>query len=236
MNYQDQYYQPCEKTVPYESLSTYTAKTFAWMFLGLMITFVVSIAGYLTGYVFYLYTIPYAVLILGILELAVVIYLSAKITKLSVGAARALFLMYAVLNGVVFSAYFWIYDVESMVFAFGATALFFGGMAVFGLVTKADLSILRNFLTGSLIFLLIFWALSMFINLESFETAICAFGMFIFLAFTAYDTRKIRDLYQTYANDPVMAKKASVISALQLYLDFINLFLYLIQLVGNKRK
>jgi len=116
-----------------------------------------------------------------------------------------------------------------------ATSLFFGIMAVAGYVTKADLSSLRGFLTGSLLFLLGFWVIGLFINLGRLELIMCTFGIFIFLAYTAYDTQKIRAFHQIYAQDPAMAKKASIISALQLYLDFINLFIYLLRIVGKKK-
>lgn len=135
----------------------------------------------------------------------------------------------------VFSAYFLIYALPSMVFIFGATALFFGIMAVVGYTTRADLSNLRNFLVGGLVFLLVFWVAAMFINLERFEIIACTVGIFIFLVFTAYDTQKIRAYHQVYAQNPQMAKKASIFSALQLYLDFINLFIYLLRVLGRRK-
>ena len=198
-------------------------------------TFLVAMTAYMTGLVWYVFAIPYAVLVLGIAEVAVVLYMSARINKVSVGTARALFLTYSVLNGVVFSAYFLIYALPSMVFIFGATALFFGIMAAVGYTTRADLSNLRNFLLGGLVFLLVFWVAAMFINLERFEIVACTVGIFIFLVFTAYDTQKIRAYHQVYAQDPQMARKASIFSALQLYLDFINLFIYLLRVLGRRK-
>lgn len=237
MEYQDmnQYYQPVEVAEEYEPAGRYTAKTFGWMFLGLLVTFVVAMTGYMTGYVWYLFTTPYTVFALGIVELGVVLFLSARINKMSVGTARGLFLFYAVLNGVVFSAFFLMYNLPVLVFVFGATALFFGVMAVIGYVIQADLSNLRNFLIGGLVFLLIFWIAASFINLQQFEMIACTVGIFIFLVFTAYDTQKIKSYHQAYAHDAQMAKKASVFCALQLYLDFINLFLYLLRVLGRRK-
>lgn len=237
MDYQnmDQYYGAYGATQEYEPLSRYTAKTFGWMCAGLLITFLVAITAYLSNLIWYVFAVPYAVLILGIAEVAVVLYMSSQIHKVSVGTARALFLTYAVLNGVVFSAYFLIYAFPSLVFIFGATALFFGIMAVIGYTTRADLSNLRNFLTGALVFLLVFWVTAMFINLQRFEIVACTVGIFIFLVFTAYDTQKIRAYHQAYSHDPEMARKASVFSALQLYLDFINLFIYLLRVLGRRK-
>lgn len=235
-NQTNQYYQPSEAFQEQEPISVYTAKTFGWMFLGLLVTFAVAVANYETGAIFYLLIqVPYAIFILALAEIGVVLYLSARVHKLSIGAARALFLTYAVLNGLVFSTYFILYNLTTLMIVFAATGLFFGIMAVAGYVTKADLSSLRGFLSGSLLFLIAFWVIGMFINLERFELMMCTFGIFIFLALTAYDTQKIRAFHQVYAHDPAMAKKASIISALQLYLDFINLFIYLLRIVGKKK-
>ena len=135
MDYQnmDQYYGGVyQETREYESLDRYTAKTFGWMFLGLMVTFLIAVTGYVTGLVWYVFAVPQLIFILGIAELAVVLFLSVRITKMSVAAARTLFLVYSVLNGVVFSAYFLLYDLASLVFIFGATSLFFGIMAAIG--------------------------------------------------------------------------------------------------------
>ncbi|MCI9104986.1 MAG: Bax inhibitor-1/YccA family protein [Lachnospiraceae bacterium] len=237
MDYQNlnQYYGAYGETKEYEPLNRYTAKTFGWMFAGLLVTFLVAMTSYITGLVWYVFAVPYAVLVLGIAEVAVVLFMSAQIHKVSVGTARVLFLTYSVLNGIVFSAYFLIYALPSMVFIFGATALFFGIMAAIGYTTRADLSNLRNFLMGGLVFLLVFWIAAMFINLERFEMIACTVGIFIFLVFTAYDTQKIRACHQAYAQNPQMAKKASIFSALQLYLDFINLFIYLLRVLGRRK-
>ena len=88
---------------------------------------------------------------------------------------------------------------------------------------------------GGLIFLCGFWILSLFINLSQFETMVCTVGIFLFLLFTAYDTKKIQAYYAHFGSVPEMAAKASIFSALQLYLDFINLFLYILRFAGNKR-
>lgn len=232
MNQSQQYYST---SYEYETIGRYTAKTFGWMFIGLLVTFAVAMTGYVTGAVWYLFAIPHVMLVLGIAEVATVLFLSARITKVSVGTARALFVLYSLLNGVVFSAYFLIFQLPSLVFVFAATALFFGIMALVGYFTNADLSRMRNLLIGGLIFLLVFWVAAMFINLTAFETMACAAGIFIFLLFTAYDTQKIKAYHQAYAGDEQMAKKASVFSALQLYLDFINLFIYLLRVLGKKK-
>ena len=219
-----------------ESIGAYTVKTFTWMFLGLLATFAVALFGYATGTILYVFAIPYFHIILLVAELAVVLVLSARLHKLRVGTARTLFFAYAVLNGIVFSAYFLIFEMLSLILVFAMTALYFGGMALYGYFTKTDLSRLRPILVGGLIFLIIFSLLSLFLPLEAADRVVCLIGVAIFLGFTAYDTQKIRTCYQAYQSDQAMLERASIFSALQLYLDFINLFLYLLRFLGKNRK
>lgn len=227
----NQGYDPLSFGVRQDSISSYTAKTFGWMFLGLLTTFAASLAIYYTGLIYYFFNgvVPFVLLIA---EIGVVIYLSARLHKLSIGAARCLFFLYALLNAVTFSSLFAIYAASSLVFVFGMTALYFGVMAVYGAVTKTDLSRIRPVLMFGLIALLVLALLSIFI--PALSTGMCLIGVVIFIAFTAYDTQMIRRNYMTFQGSPEMLQKASIISALQLYLDFINLFLYLIRLFGRR--
>lgn len=218
----------------YEPLKTYAAKTFLWMFAGLMTTFLIALAGYATGAVFLVFSIPALPFILLIAELGVVIWLSARIDSMSVTKARTLFFVYAALNGVVFSAYFIMFNVSSLILAFALSAGYFGLMAGIGYFTKADLSSMRPILIGGLLFLVAFWVLSIFLPLTQFERGICLVGMAVFMGFTAYDTQKIKRYHASFGSDPELARKASIFSALQLYLDFINLFLYVLRFVGKK--
>lgn len=219
-----------------ESLGRYTAKTFGWMFAGLLFTFAISVALSVSGGILYLLYIPALPYILLIAELGVVFYLSARIEKMSVGTARAMFFVYAALNGVVFSVYFLIFHVTVLMGVFFITALFFGIMALIGYFGNINFSALRPFMMAGLIFLAGFWLLSMFINLSAYETVVCAIGIFIFLIVTAYDAKKIQAFYSYYGNVPEMATKSSIFAALQLYLDFINLFVYLLRFVGRRRR
>ena len=136
-----------------DSLGRYTAKTFGWMFIGLLITFGVAIGMYMTDGLYYVSRVPGWYYILFIAEIGIVVYLSA-----------------------------------------------------------------------------------MFIDLSAYETVVCAIGIFIFLIVTAYDAKKIQAFYSYYGNVPEMATKSSIFAALQLYLDFINLFVYLLRFVGRRRR
>lgn len=222
---------------PSLSLSGYIAKTFLWMFAGLMVTFVISLAMLFTGATFQLINGmgSLALVVVLIAQLAVVMILSARVRSLSVGAARALFMAYAALNGVAFSVYFVYFDLTILVLAFGATALLFGGMAAASLIFKLELDSIRPFLFGGLIMLLLFGLLSFFLNLGMLNTLICYIGIAVFMGYAAYDTSKIKNNYNYYVSlgDNAMLEKASVFSALQLYLDFVNLLLYVIRIFAS---
>ncbi len=220
-----------------ESLSHYTAKTFGTMFLGLLVTFVVA---WLLAYpgqdvlVNTLINAPWVQLVVLVAQLVVVLAMSAMIKKLSPAAAAACFLVYSVLTGLTFSLFFVAYEVPTLALVFGFTALYFGGMAIFGYLTRIDLSRLRTVLVGGLIAIIIFNLLMLFIpGLQVADRIMCTLGVILFLAFTAYDTQKIKAYYYGFQGDDAMLKKASIISALELYLDFINLFLYLLRIFGK---
>lgn len=215
-----------------EPLKKYAAKTFGWMFLGLTMTFVIMMATYLSEAVLYLLSMP-AMIVLCAAELITVLALSARIGKMSVGMSRMMFFVYAALNGLVFSTLFLEFKVTSLVFAFGVTALYFGVMAVVGYFTQVDLTKLQPILIGGLILLIVFNFLGMIWGFGGTERLICFAGVAIFLGFTAYDTQKIKAMHAAYSHDSEMLAKTSIFAALQLYLDFVNLFLYLLRLFNR---
>lgn len=219
-----------------ETLGGYVAKTYLWMFAGLLVTFAIAILGITTGMISYVFAFQYGILIVTGLELATVIWMSARVNKLSVGAARGLFLFYAALNGVVFSAYMFMFGAPMLLLVFAVTAVFFGIMAAVSYFGHIDVSGIRPLLVVGLFVLIIFGVLSMFLNLQMMETGMCYLGIIVFLGFTAYDTSKIRQNYNYYLGQPEVLEKASIFSALALYLDFINLFLYLLRLFSRAQK
>ncbi len=217
-----------------ESLAQYTAKTFGWMFLGLFVTFAASILLIGSGLIFNFLQLGYpGLLLLMLAEVGVVMFLSARIDRLSINAARGLFFAYAALNGFTFSSIFLVFDLSILLFVFGLTALYFGVLALYGFITKSDLSRLAPLLSIGLIFLAVCLLISMFLPISAFDRFICLAGLLLFMGFTAYDTQKIKHLYTMYEHDYVMSRKASIFAALQLYLDFINIFMYILRLVGN---
>lgn len=218
----------------YETLSNYTAKTFLWMFAGLLVTFGVSLAAYMSNIGFYLLRSSFTFFGLAILEIVLVMALVSRLHSMSVSSARALFFVYAAVNGLVFSSYLWLYNMGDVLMAFGAAALYFGVMAAYGYLTKRDLTSWRTPLMVGLIVLMIVSVIGMFFMSGS-SILFSVLGIVIFSCYTAYDTQKIKALYFAYAGNEAMAKKASIFAALQLYLDFINLFLYLLRIFGRSR-
>lgn len=220
-----------------ETLGQYTAKTFLWMVLGLLVTFGVAVGCWLTDATLYaLYYIPYVHLIVLIATLVISFTMVRRLEKMAVGTAIGLFVLFSALFGFTLSIYLLAFHVTSVVLCFLLTAVYFGALAAYGFLTKRDLSGLRTILFSGLIFLIIFGLLSMFIpGLQMFDRVVCLIGIALFLGYTAYDTQKIRAYYNYYSVSPDMLAKASIFSALQLYLDFINLFLYLLRFLGNRR-
>ena len=136
----------------------------------------------------------------------------------------------------VFSLYFYLFYLESLILIFAATAVYFAALALYGYFTKTDLFRLRPILVGGLILLLVFGVISLFFPFgQGVDRVYCLIGIAIFLGLTAYDTQKIKSYYLFYQHDPAMAEKASIFSALQLYLDFVNLFLYLLRFLGRRK-
>ncbi len=217
------------------SLSTFTSNTFLWMFLGLVATFATAIFCQTETMLILLFSNPSLPFILLIAELALVFILSIMIQKLSVGAAYAIFFGYAILNGVTFAAVLYMYEVSSVIFIFGMSALYFGGMALYGHFTKRDLTKFGPILFGGVIVMAVFWLLSMFLDLSAFETIMCIVGVGLFMALTAYDVQKIKMYHAMTQGDDAMTRKSTIICALQLYLDFINIFLYLLRLLGRRK-
>ena len=217
-----------------ETLGQYTAKTFLWMVLGLMITFAVAMVSWMTGAVFYVIQL-HLVLLLATLFLSIT--MAGRIERMAVGTAVAMFVAFSALLGFTISIYLLVFDLVSVIFCFLATAVYFGALAAYGHFTHRDLSGLRPILTSGLIFLILFGIITWFIPaFTALDQMVCLVGIAVFLGYTAYDTQKIRAYYHYYAGFPDMLAKASIFSALQLYLDFLNLFLYLLRFMGNRRR
>ena len=226
----DRSYAPAGYT---ETIGQYTAKTFLWMVLGLMITFGVAVASWMSG-VFYLALQFHWVILIATLVMSIT--MSVRIERMSTLTAKAIFVAFSALFGLTMSIYLVIFQLTSVILVFLLTAVYFAVLAAYGHFTRRDLSNMRVILFGGLLFLVIFAVLSLFIPvLSAMDRIVCLVGIAVFLGYTAYDTQKIMAYYHYYAGFPDMLEKASIFSALQLYLDFLNLFIYLLRYLGVRR-
>ena len=216
------------------SASDYMTRTYRWMACGLLITFAMA---YVTATTSLLYLVDSLYLVLTIAELALVIVLSPRVQNMSVEAARATFFGYALLNGMVLSYYFVAFSAGTLVLALLATSLYFGLMAVYGTTTHKDLTGWGPRLMMALVAMLITGFAGMLFGFGFGSSVLyCGIGLVMFMLLTAYDTQKLQQMYSYYAADSEMAEKASIYGALTLYLDFINIFLYVVRLMGNNRR
>ena len=165
------------------------------------------------------------------------LWISAGINKISASTARNLFFVYSVLNGILCSSVLLVYTGESVYKAFLSTAGMFGAMSLYGIYTKRDLTSMGGFLTMGLFGLIIAMVINMFVGSSRVELYISIFGIIIFLGLTAYDTAKIKVLAaNTDGEGGEFSGKIAVLGALALYLDFVNIFLYLLRLFGERRR
>ncbi|QQE78435.1 Bax inhibitor-1/YccA family protein [Alicyclobacillus sp. SO9] len=214
-----------EKYYRYESTysSAYMSRVYGWMFLALLTTATMSLA-----------TIEFPPLaaiathgfwFLFIAELGIVYWLSARVTKMKPETAITWFLAYSVLNGIVLTPIVFAYTGSTVALAFGVSALSFGVMSIYGTLTKTDLSRFGHIAVLGLIGILIASFMNFFLHSQTVNWVISYLGVVIFTILTAWDTQRIK-------NNP-MYQRYTVIGALTLYLDFINIFLFLLSIFGG---
>lgn len=165
--------------------------------------------------------------------LGLVFFLSARIHKMSVSAAQTSFWIFAGVMGLSLASIFLVYTGESIVRTFFITAASFGALSLWGYTTKRDLSGMGSFLFMGLIGLIIAMVVNMFLGSSALQFAISVIGVLIFAGLTAYDTQQIKEMYYEGDSQLVAGRKA-IMGALRLYLDFINLFMFLLQFLGNR--
>ena len=230
---------------PYRSMQTTQARSevvnafmrgvYGWMSLGLLVTaaasvFVVSSPA-LTQVVFGNQLVFFGLIIA---ELALVVGLSAAINRLSAGTASGLFMLYSALNGVTLSAIFVVYAQATIFKAFLVTGGMFGAMSLYGLMTKRDLTGMGSFLFMGLIGIVIASLVNMFTKSAMADFIISCVGVLVFTGLTAYDTQKLKVMGEMApADDATAVRRGTILGALTLYLDFINLFLMMLRLFGG---
>lgn len=213
----------------------YIQRVFSWMFVGLLMTAVVAyLLSRNENVLTYFSEHPYAFFGILIAELIMVFYLSARVHKLSVTSATLLFFIYAALNGITFSLLFALYTSSSIVLTFLITAGMFGTLAVYGYVTKRDLSRMGSILFMALIGLILATLVNFFLHSSTLYWITTYVGVIVFSGLTAYDIQRIKEANIIGNEGTGEETKEAIIGALILYLDFINLFLYLLRIFGNR--
>ena len=170
-----------------------------------------------------------------IAEFALVIGLSAAINRLSLTTATLMFVIYSVINGATLSCIFLLYTMSSIASVFFITAATFGVMSLIGIVTKTDLSGMGKMLLMALIGLVIATVVNIFMKSSGLAMIINYIGVLVFVGLTAYDTQKIKQMLYMAPSDE-SGQKLALLGALSLYLDFVNLFLYLLRILGSRKE
>ncbi len=182
----------------------------------------------------YLFMHSQLIWVLFLAEIGLVIGLSAAIRKISLSTATLMFVAYAALNGITFSSLFYVYTMCSLASTFFITAGTFGAMSLVGFFTKTDLSSMGKILLMALIGLIIASVVNIFVASSGLEMLMTYLGVLIFVGLTAYDTQKIKQMFLMAPDASESTQKYAVLGALTLYLDFINLFLYLLRIFGRR--
>lgn len=217
--------------------STLLRSVYVWMTLALVIT------GFVSMYVAQSYQLisfifgnKLALWCMLIAELAVVFYLSARINSISFTKATVMFIIYSILNGATLASIFLVYTMSSIASTFFVAAGTFGVMALYGYVTKSDLTRIGNICLMALIGLIIATLVSIFWQNSMLQMIITYAGVILFVGLTAYDSQKIKRLLTADGIEVTEeTQKIALLGALTLYLDFINLFLYLLRLLGDRK-
>lgn len=217
------------------SVAIFMQQVYLWMTVALLVT---ALSAYLTVNNEAIFMAAFSgfmpiVLIVGII--GIVMYLSFAMHKLSPAVATSLYLVYAVLNGVFLAPIALVYTQASIAKTFIITAGMFGGMSVFGMTTKKDLTGIGSFCMMGLWGLILAMLVNIFMKSSAMDFVISIIGVIVFVGLTAFDTQKLKQMGETAPiDDAVAMRRGALLGAITLYLDFINLFLYMLRLFGNR--
>lgn len=217
-----------------EGLRAYMLKVYNYMSLGVALTGVVAFfVSNSPGLMQAIFGTPLMWVVM-LAPLGLVFFLSARIHKMSVGAAQMSFWIFAALMGASLASIFIVYTGTSIVRVFFITTIMFGSLSLWGYTTKKDISGWGSFLFMGLIGLILASVVNMFLASSAMQFAISCIGVLIFAGLTAYDTQKIKEMYFDVAGHATAAEKTAIMGALKLYLDFINLFLFMLRFLGSR--
>jgi len=214
-------------------IRTFVRSVYGWMFGGLLLTALAAL--------WVVASPPMQQLVLGnravawflfIAELGIVMFLSFRVTRMSPAVAASSFLVFSLLNGLTLSAIFFVYTTATIFQAFATAALMFGAMSVYGMVTRRDLTSWGSFFFMGLIGILLCSVINLFLHSNPLAWTISVIGVFVFLGLTAWDNQKLKVM--ATVNGPT--ENYAVMGALVLYLDFINLFLFMLRILGGSNR
>jgi FtsH-binding integral membrane protein len=230
-------FQTRSSTIAGVNISRFMSRIYGWMTFGLIITSVVSyVIGSDVGLMQTLMLNRGIFMFLMLLQFGLVIGLSAGINRMSVAVATGCFLLFSFVTGVTFSALFLTYSISTLGNVFAITAGSFGGLALFGYVTKKDLSGLGTFMIMGLWGVIIASIVNIFMHSSALDSALSLISVVIFAGLTAYDTQKLKNFASVSDSESESSHKIAIVGALTLYLDFINLFLALLRVFGGDRR
>jgi hypothetical protein len=216
------------------AFNNFMSKVYGWMFFGLLLTAITSYITFSAGLIFIFNPIVYIVLFIA--QLILVVSISSKVHKLNVGTTKLLYLAYSMINGLTLSFIFYVYASSTIYQAFIVASLTFGVMSIYGYFTKTNLSGIGSILYFVLFGLIITMVLNLFIQSGPLDYAITLLGLLLFWGLTAYDTQKLKGYFlHSSQNNPDKMSNYAVSGALTLYLDFINIFIFLLRLFGRRR-
>lgn len=216
-----------------DGLRKYMISVYNRMFFALCLTGIVSFICSINPDVLAFMAGGFSILLM-IATFAIVIYLSARINKINSEKAGGLFWVYSALLGAFLSPLFAIYTGESIANSFFMTAIFFGGMSLYGYMTKKDLTGVGSFMTVGLFAVIISSIVNLFLKSSALQIGLSALCIVIFSGLTAFDVQKIKTFYDLTSDEETLKKRA-VLGALSLYLDFINMFLSILRFFGDRR-
>lgn len=216
-----------------QGLRSFLIGTYSHMSIGLGITGLAAYGLYASGLIPQIFGTPLQWVVL-LAPLALVFFLSFKINSLAPATAQGLFYLYSALVGLSLGWIFAVYVATDIVRVFFITAATFGALSLYGYTTKRDLSAWGSFLFMGVIGIIIASIVNLFMASSALNFAISVIGVLVFAGLTAYDTQKLKEVYYEVAGSSEAAARASIIGALNLYLDFINMFMFLLRLLGNR--
>lgn len=218
-----------------QALKRFMPRVYLWMLAALLVTAVVAWTTYNSPTLQQIFfTNPWITFALFIGQIALVVALSAAIGKLSTPVALLIFFAYSALTGIVFSSIFMVYTETSIASTFVATAGMFGVMSIIGFTTGMDLTKVGNIAFMALIGIIIASLINFFLRSEALYWVISIVGVLVFIALIARDTQKLKQMATQVDVNSEQGSKASIMGALMLYLDFINLFLFLLRIFGRR--